>query len=494
MAIRKDANTLNSNERRELVDAILQLKADGVYDQFVLRHANAIMSAIHNCPAFLPWHRRFLWDFEKELQRVSGNPDLGVPYWNWPSGDAGASMWDDNLLGGDGDTNGIVRSGPFRAGQWEVVNSSGNFTGPLTRGFGRSVGGAALPTNNEIQTLLQHTPYDSAPWRRTSQPGFRAQLEGGAGSVGFHNFGHGWVGGSMLVMTSPNDPIFFFHHCMVDKLWHEWQQLFPSQSYLPVTGGNFGQNLSDIMDSTPVASIGRRPNDVLSSATLGIEYDDAPVVQPPQQFATLNVDASATNGRIGVAGELDIYVFDVNNFGEYKIETFGSSDTFITLFGPNDPLDQIAFNDDGGTNLNSNITLNLSAGTYFVAVRLFSPTRTGDYSIQVSATSQASSIPEIIVDAPAISAAISARNESDVYRFNVVRRANHTIETTGVTDTYLSLFGPDDETLLVEENDDSGQRFNSRIRRILTAGEYYARVRHYSPDGTGAYSISVEKR
>ena len=113
MAMRKDANTLNTTERSELVDAILQLKAEGIYNQFVLRHAQANMPSIHNCPAFLPWHRRFLWDFEKELQRVSGNPDLGVPYWNWPSGSANASMWDDNLLGGDGDANGIVRSGPL---------------------------------------------------------------------------------------------------------------------------------------------------------------------------------------------------------------------------------------------------------------------------------------------------------------------------------------------------------------------------------------------
>ena len=103
MAIRKDANTLSSAERAEFVNAVKILKSTGIYDQFVLRHANAIMNAIHRSPAFLPWHRRFIWDFEKELQRVSQNPDLGLPYWNWPSGGANASMWDDDLLGGNGD-------------------------------------------------------------------------------------------------------------------------------------------------------------------------------------------------------------------------------------------------------------------------------------------------------------------------------------------------------------------------------------------------------
>ena len=100
MAIRKDANTLTSSERTELVNALLQLKAEGIYDRFVLRHANANMMSIHSCAAFLPWHRRYLWDLEKELQRVSGNPNLGIPYWNWPSGGENASIWDNNLLGG----------------------------------------------------------------------------------------------------------------------------------------------------------------------------------------------------------------------------------------------------------------------------------------------------------------------------------------------------------------------------------------------------------
>ena len=81
MAVRKDANTLTAAERVEFVAAVLQLKQDGIYNQFVLRHANATMSSIHSVPAFLPWHRRYIWDLEKELQRVSGNPNLGLPYW-----------------------------------------------------------------------------------------------------------------------------------------------------------------------------------------------------------------------------------------------------------------------------------------------------------------------------------------------------------------------------------------------------------------------------
>jgi tyrosinase len=501
MVIRKDANTLSRTERDELVAAILQLKVEGIYDQFVLRHANANMGSIHSCPAFLPWHRRFLWDFEQELQRVSGNSNLGVPYWNWTSGAENASMWDDDFLGGDGDASGVVRSGPFRSGQWVVVNSSGRATGPLERGFGRS-SNVALPTEAELQQMLRVTPYDARPWDRSSNPSFRNLLEGWQSNSGpaFHNLGHVWAGGSMLPMTSPNDPLFFLHHCMVDKMWHEWQLRFPAQGYLPVTGGAFGQNLNDVMDSTPPASIGRRPIDVLDSTALEIQYDrllsgtPTDSIDPPATETELTSDANPTPASISRAGEVDLYGFNVASFDEYTIETTGSSDTFMTLYGPNNATELVAQNDDGGENLNSKISLNLSAGRYFVAVRLYSPTITGDYAIKVASSLGNSRLPELIINAEQTTAAISVGNESDVYRFRVESRAQYTIETTGSTDVFLSLSGPNDENLLIEQDDDSGANFNSRIRLMLSAGEYYARVRHFSPDGMGAYSIGVRRR
>jgi len=344
------------------------------------------------------------------------------------------------------------------------------------------------------------TPYDTRPWNRSSNPSFRNMLEGwqGNGGPGFHNLGHVWAGGSMLPMTSPNDPLFFIHHCMVDKMWHEWQLRFPRQGYLPITGGTFGQNLNDIMDSTPQASIGRRPIDVLDSNALEVQYDRffsgtplADPVEPPVTETVLNPNANPIAASISRVGEVDLYRFEVTSFDEYTIETTGSSDTFMTLYGPNDATNVVAQNDDAGENLNAKISLNLSAGRYFVATRLYSPTTTGNYAIKVESSSGDSRLPELIINARQTAAAISVRNESDVYRFRVDSRAQYTIETSGTTDTFLSLFGPNDEARLIQQNDDSGVNYNARIRLTLNAGEYYARVRHFSADGTGGYSIGV---
>lgn len=500
MAIRKDANTLSSSERAEFVSAVKTLKADGIYDRFVLRHANAIMSAIHRCPAFLPWHRRFIWDFEQELQRVSGNPNLGLPYWNWPSGGANSSMWNNDLLGGNGAPGTqIVSSGPFRQSEWQIVDSSGNQTGPLRRAFGQESWATSLPTQQEIDQVLAIVPYDVFPWNTGSNPSFRNQLEGFRGP-NLHNRGHGWVGGSMLPMTSPNDPVFFMHHCMVDKLWHEWQLRFPNQGYLPMNGGPLGQNLNDVMDSTPPGPVGQRPIDVLDSTVLGIEYDQlipgtpqpvppAPTPGPAGDF--LPADGTSTTGSISTSGEVDLYHFNVSSIGQYTIETSGQSDTVITLYGPDDQNLEITSDDDGGQNFNSRISITLGSGTYFIRVRLYNPNSTGNYSIQVNSAGSVT-IPQLNIGGQPFNAAISTQNESDLYRFQVSTQGMHTIETEGSTDTFLTLYGPDSQTDELASDDDSGLARNSRIRINLLPGEYFARIRHYSRFGTGAYSIMVQ--
>jgi|GEM_PF-464546 len=500
MAIRKDANTLTFAERTEFVDGIKALKAEGAYDQFVLRHANTPMGDIHRCPAFLPWHRRFIWDLERELQRVTGNSELGLPYWNWPLGDGSASMWTDDLLGGDGDPiTGVVQTGPFREGEWTIVNSAGNAAGPLTRAFGRS-GLAILSTQSDIEQVLGVTPYDSPPWIMGAAPSFRDQLEGWTGP-NLHNRGHVWVGGSMLPMTSPNDPVFFMHHCMVDKIWHEWQLRFPGQGYLPESGARFGQNLTDPMAGTPAGLIGSRPIDVLDSAGLEIEYDrlmpgTPDPSAPGEEVVELVVGADPHDAGIGVPGERDLYRFDVGSFGSYTLQTFGDSDTFMTLFGPDDPLAEVGTDDDAGEQLNARIVRTLSAGTYHVRIRLYDPSRTGAYRIQVVRNSpdpggSGSTIPVLTIGAPPTDGVISADRESDVYRFAVTSPGTYTVETHGETDMFLTLSGPDSETAQIASDDDSGIGLNSRLQMFLDSGEYFARVRHYSRFGRGPYRISV---
>jgi tyrosinase len=48
---------------------------------------------------------------------------------------------------------------------------------------------------------------------------------------GIHNSGHVWVGGSMgSISFAPCDPVFWMHHCEIDRIWAEWQGANPSQN------------------------------------------------------------------------------------------------------------------------------------------------------------------------------------------------------------------------------------------------------------------------
>lgn len=100
---------------------------------------------------------------------------------------------------------------------------------------------------------------------------------------------------------------------------------------------------------------------------------------------------------------------------------------------------------------------------------------------------------ELVINGPAVQGEISAGGERDRYSFKVTTAGSYAIETTGNTDTFVSLFGPNSETRLIAEDDDSGPGNLSLLVQNLAVGQYVVRVRHFSPSRTGPYGISVRK-
>jgi hypothetical protein len=98
---------------------------------------------------------------------------------------------------------------------------------------------------------------------------------------------------------------------------------------------------------------------------------------------------------------------------------------------------------------------------------------------------------ELNIDPPHTKAAIGQHGEQDIFTFAVSDAGRYTVETDGPTDVVMTLLGPDDQSVLVAEDDDGGRLQNARIGAQLNAGRYYVRVRHFQPTGTGDYEISV---
>ena len=246
MVLRKNVRYLSDAERRRFIAAVLALKAEigpsniSTYDGHVRRHAQAMTRATrlpdrwwehnqaHRGPAFPPWHRQYILAFERDLQRIANDPNLGLPYWDWTqdAGDPpGAPIWAQDFLGGNGDpaNNDVIANGPFSGPGWQtveaVLDANNELQGfqagsGLRRRFSTTLG---LPTQSDVDGLTDNAIYDASPWDSTVTNTFRNDLEGWVGP-GLHNLIHRWVGGSMTDSTSPNDPVFFLHHCNVDRM------------------------------------------------------------------------------------------------------------------------------------------------------------------------------------------------------------------------------------------------------------------------------------
>jgi hypothetical protein len=142
-------------------------------------------------------------------------------------------------------------------------------------------------TPQDVTDVLSVTPYDQAPWNNNGpENGFRPKLE-----LGIHTLAHGWVGGlngSMSRSCSPNDPVFWLHHCNIDRLWARWQTLNqPGWPYLPPSGSGawLGHGLDDPM-MPPWDGVSPTPRCVLDHRALGYLYDDEQATQ--QEYAAIS--------------------------------------------------------------------------------------------------------------------------------------------------------------------------------------------------------------
>jgi len=278
MGCRKNQANLTAAEKAAFVNALVKLKTVVSsqlhpgdpnlhrYDDYVETHMNSMMLMggadripgwAHRGPAFFPWHREMLRHLELDLQKI--DPSVTLPYWDWTVDQLNtAAPWTDDFMGAMDSTTDEVKTGPFNSGVWvKKIFEPGDSDPKLRRALGRSAFGAlatVLPSHAQVygaSGALTETPYDFSPWNDGTSPSFRDRAEGWHGLGSIHNRVHLWVGGSMLPSTSPNDPIFFLHHCNVDRLLSQWQRQHPIETYHPTgSGGEVGapgHNLNDAL-------------------------------------------------------------------------------------------------------------------------------------------------------------------------------------------------------------------------------------------------------
>lgn len=282
--VRRSYQSFTPQERQDFVDAVKWLKNNSTtYDEFVeLHHANFNTGALHTGPAFLAWHREYLLRFENALRTANGGAwsNTTIPYWDsaedpFPSHKVDANL-DNQFLGGNGDPpQGTVSSGPFAFSttEWNLVIGP---TADLRRGFGDW---GPLPTPGQVSAALGTSPFDSPDWNGfvPSTKSLRAAIER------VHNSSHVWVGGTMLMTSSPNDPVFWMHHANIDRLWCKWQEAHSIDlHHLPLCGTHDplerprpqGLKVGHCVYDDLTGYTGVTPWDVINLRASGVEYDD----------------------------------------------------------------------------------------------------------------------------------------------------------------------------------------------------------------------------
>lgn len=229
--VRKNANILTPGERDRLVSAFAQLNNQGTgrFTDFRDMHTNVSSPQAHGAPGFLPWHRAYLLDLERELQAI--DPSVALPYWRF---DQPAPNIFTLEFFGVSDALGTVKFSPSNPLQfWKTDGVQGINRRPF---FNTSTAPPGLRT--EAQTLALGTQF----------PAFRT-MEGNP-----HGSAHTSFGGSISsINTAARDPLFFLLHCNVDRLWAKWQRqngrFNPAQaaSYDSNPGNPVGHNLTDTM-------------------------------------------------------------------------------------------------------------------------------------------------------------------------------------------------------------------------------------------------------
>ena len=196
--IRKNQDNMSDPEIAVFKDCIKKLIEDETYSKLVRHHSN-MNHRMHGTGSgdyiryhrFLPWHRVFLIELEKEMQNKDAN--AFIPYWKWTEYRTIPEWIEDFKPDG--------------------VTAANGRDLPITRNPGRP--DTALPSPDLIDRIKKEKTYNV----------FVQRLEHS------HNWVHDWVDGRMNdILYSPTDPLFWLHHAEIDRLWSEWQDKNPNEN------------------------------------------------------------------------------------------------------------------------------------------------------------------------------------------------------------------------------------------------------------------------
>ncbi|PXF30311.1 hypothetical protein WH50_16000 [Pokkaliibacter plantistimulans] len=209
--VRKSVYRLTDSELNDLRNAfegLYAVSADGGNND---ERGYQWIAGVHGLPIpfycqhgnlnFPTWHRAYIYEFELRLQdQVAG---VMLPYWDWTSAEAIA--------------NGLPKAVTDQT--YVDLQTGETKPNPLYAAFSQVTGTMTQRSPSPSSALEQLKLQVELALRQKTYDRFSPALENPHGGL------HVWVGGDMAsVPTAAYDPIFWMHHCNVDRQWFEWQR------------------------------------------------------------------------------------------------------------------------------------------------------------------------------------------------------------------------------------------------------------------------------
>lgn len=207
----------------------------------------------------------------------------------------------------------------------------------------------------------------------------------------------------------------------------------------------------------------------------------------------LAINAPAVSDTISSSTDFNWFTFTVTVPGSYAIETTAGSLTNDQLYfyGPNSRANFIIQRIKSTSGGMAALAIDLDPGVYYFKVEGYQDSDIGSYGVRVRTDLHAAPL--------AASGAWARSNVSASMRFNwfqftVTTPTAYTLQTAAgsLTDTVLSLFGPNDPLKLYAQSDDiTTKNHMSQLTVFLAPGTYHALVEGYSAADEGDYLIRL---
>ncbi len=268
--VRKNVATLGADEIETLKAAFTGLmardpKQDDSYFALAGPHGLPQRWCCHHEDRYNPWHREFLRLFEDALRSVPGCEQVTIPYWDIST-----------------PLPALLQEPPFDS--YKLPLDPGIAADPAVPGEYFPYTTSRFAAKDIESELARHGVLDeidkslkTSRWGFTNFSGYQLY------SIQAHDGGHGSIGETMGEQdVAAYDPIFWFFHCNLDRLWLTWQH-----NVQATTLAGFISTIDNdpVWLSKPIGMLDPWTTEAKETITFSIGYDE--LALPSDEEVTL---------------------------------------------------------------------------------------------------------------------------------------------------------------------------------------------------------------